>query len=56
MTKDEKILTDLLNKYKSELSELKNPKLTKIINNGKIELFEITIKAMKDTLELIKKI
>lgn len=44
----EKRKRDLRNKYKSQLSELKNRKLTKVIDEDKIKELEIKIKTLDE--------
>ena len=52
--KDIRTLNDLLNKYKSELSELKRPKLSKTINVDKIRNCNSIIDSIKHTIILLK--
>lgn len=44
----QKRIIDLKNKYKSQLSELKNRKLTKVIDEDKIKELEIKIKTLDE--------
>lgn len=54
MSKDEKILKDLINKYKSNKSELSNNKLTKRIDLVKIEHINYLLDYLEHSLNLIK--
>lgn len=54
MSKDEKVLTDLLNKYKSIRKEMSNPKLTKKINYDKIRPYDNLIDNLQTAIHLIK--
>lgn len=44
----DKILRDMLNKYKSKLSEAQTPKLTKVLNKEKVSALEAKISVIKE--------